>query len=382
MIFSSLKNASIEYAVQSPDPQYKPFWDAAIAAWAVEHEQGHVDALVPWKDVKLEEPRPWWMPVWSMRVLRLEFGLPPDHPDDPKRRAMLGGCRFGKKGNRRAPTTAAEWAAIPESKSSPGDDEAGLSDAGSINDDVERGLPTSSHWDKVTKKSTTPRGKVRHPHMDVVEAQLSRNQEYDARVALEQTGPSASTAPPRTRGGQRRYNITSREGAAPDVGGTTGGAPERPGEDVGAGVTPMAVATVPPEQSPADMALPDAGPEDTPMADPPEQTPAETAPPGADPEDTPMEGETAPPEPTAANGPPPMVPGPSPTSEPPINGPPVVPSASRPITGTGPPRSFAPPPPNAPTLRSVHRSGPQPTHRNLEQARIREQERGYTVEPQ
>ncbi|KDN36679.1 hypothetical protein RSAG8_10677, partial [Rhizoctonia solani AG-8 WAC10335] len=202
------------------------------------------------------------------------------------------------------------------------DDEAGESDAGSINDDVERGLPTSSHWDPGTKKSTTPRGSEPHPHMDVVEAELKRNQEYDARLSQEHLVPGMSTAP--TCNGQSSAHDTSPVRPVSDIEmapanavtpSTNTGVSERPGHGTGA--------------------------EDVEMAD------------GMD-----------------NLGP--SVAGPSTNSI----------TSSRAITGTGPPRTFAPPPPNAPTIRSGYRSGPQSGTRTLAQARIRDQARGYTVEPQ
>ncbi|CUA69783.1 hypothetical protein RSOLAG22IIIB_14128 [Rhizoctonia solani] len=361
ILFPSLSK-DVEYAVQNPDPKYKPFWDATIAAWAVEHAQGNVEALVPWKDVDLSKPRSWWMPKWTMRVLRYEHGLPPDHPNDPERLAMLGNCRLLKKGKKRAPQTMAEWAAIPVSKSQPGDDEAGLSDAGSINDDVERGLPTSSHWDPVSKKTTTPRGKEPHDHMDVIETELQRNREYEARVGQEQAVPGPSTAP-QTRGRRRLNDDTSPQRAPSGVGTETG--PE----------------SIPTTATRTSEGLGEhAAGEDTPMVDgtgPPEQTLSDVPPSGAGTDDTLPVDETAPPQITPAPVSPPNPPGRSNAQATP-----AIPAPPRPITGTGPPRSFAPPPPNAPTVRSGRRGGPQPSLQTLSQARVRDQDRGYTVEPQ
>ncbi|KAJ1299637.1 hypothetical protein OPQ81_011987 [Rhizoctonia solani] len=207
VIFPSWENEDIEYAVQTPDPKYKPYWDAAIVLWAVEHEWQGVKALVPWQDVDLSRPRPWWMPEWTMRVLRLEYGMQPDNPNDPKCWAMLGSCQHARKASsRRAPQTEPEWSKILVSQSQPGDDEAGESDAGSINNDVKVGLPTSSHWDPTTKQSMTPWGSEPHPHMDVVEEQIRKNEQYLAQIAESQAeaqpqpGPGPSTSHLHTQG--------------------------------------------------------------------------------------------------------------------------------------------------------------------------------------
>jgi hypothetical protein len=155
-----------------------------LAVWAVEHALGNAEMLKPWVDVDLAAPRPWYFSNWAMRVLRYEFGKPPTHPNDPPRRAMLGACRRATRAaDRRAPKTEEEWLAIPLEKCDSGDDEEGDSDAGSINDDVERGLPMSSHWDPDTKKSTTPRGDLPHPYPAVIEAELARNRNYERRRA-------------------------------------------------------------------------------------------------------------------------------------------------------------------------------------------------------
>ncbi|GAB1528067.1 hypothetical protein RhiTH_011258 [Rhizoctonia solani] len=93
IMFLSVDQPNVHYAVQTPDRYYKPYWEVTLASWRVDAELE--DDVVPpkvWKDVDLVQPRPWWMPRWAMQVLRLEQGLPPDHPKDPARLAMLGGC--------------------------------------------------------------------------------------------------------------------------------------------------------------------------------------------------------------------------------------------------------------------------------------------------
>ncbi|KAG9100215.1 hypothetical protein FRC06_004393, partial [Ceratobasidium sp. 370] len=194
VIFPSADYKAVLYGVQNPDRYYVPFWNAAMARWAVQHALGNELALKPWKDVDLAAPRPWYFNNWAMRVLRLEHGLAATHDDDPVRPAMLGACRHEQPAaRRRAPTTEAEWLAIPEERCDPGDDEEGDSDAGSINDDVERGLPTSAHWDPETKKSTTPRGNVPHPYPEVVRQELERNKRYDQVVAARGRGQGPDT---------------------------------------------------------------------------------------------------------------------------------------------------------------------------------------------
>ncbi|QRW24382.1 hypothetical protein RhiXN_11294 [Rhizoctonia solani] len=127
----------------NPNCYYKPYWEVTLASWRVDAELE--DDVVPpkvWKDVDLAQPRPWWMPRWAMQVLCLEQGLPPNHPKDPAWLAMLGGCQTAqKKADRQALRTQQEWEMIPALESI---DEAGESNSGSINNNVEWGLPTSS----------------------------------------------------------------------------------------------------------------------------------------------------------------------------------------------------------------------------------------------
>jgi hypothetical protein len=201
VIFRSVERPEVLYGVQNPDKNYKAHWEATMAVWAVEHARGNEEALRPWVDVDARDPRPWYVSRWAWRVLRLENGLPPTHPDDPDRSAMLGACRRAPRvKDRRAPKTEAEWRAFDLNVCDPDDDEEGSSDAGSINDDVEAGLPTSSDWDPVTKKSTTPRGTVPHPYPDVVQSQLDHIREYELRMAADRGG-SSSTADREGRGG-------------------------------------------------------------------------------------------------------------------------------------------------------------------------------------
>ncbi|EUC61788.1 hypothetical protein RSOL_406760, partial [Rhizoctonia solani AG-3 Rhs1AP] len=173
VLFPSVLDDYTVYAVQNPDAMYKPYWDATRVVWEVEAFQGNEEPLQEWVDVDLTEPRPWWMTKWAMTVMRLEHKLPPVVPGDPKRLAMLGFCRITTT-KRRAPATEAEWLAIPESQSQEGDDEWGESDAESIFDNAERGLPTSSSWDPATKKSSTPQGKIRHKYPSVVRQNIER----------------------------------------------------------------------------------------------------------------------------------------------------------------------------------------------------------------
>ncbi|KAG8696221.1 hypothetical protein FRC09_008648 [Ceratobasidium sp. 395] len=207
VLFPSALVANVEYAVQNPDTTYEPFQSAMLARWNVYFAEGRAQKLQPWKDIDLAAPRPWWCNEWAMMVMRLEQNIPPN-PADPKRRAALGHCRTERRiVNRRAPNNEREWLAIDEELYAPGDDEADDDDAGSIVDDTESGVPTSSHWDPATKKSTTPQGSEPHPHMDVVRSLLLRNlqreqQERNTRSAAagsSQTPPSASSSRSDTR---------------------------------------------------------------------------------------------------------------------------------------------------------------------------------------
>ncbi|KAG8722122.1 hypothetical protein FRC08_006891 [Ceratobasidium sp. 394] len=184
VIFPSANNTEVEYIAQTPDRHFRPYWRAATERWALAHARGEEQELPVWRDVDLTKPRPWYLNKWAMTVMRLEQGLPPTHPDDPERPAMLGLCRLKKRArDRRAPTTEAEWSAIPVEDCDPGDDTAGASDAGSINDDVERGLPTCHDWDPATKKSRSGRGNEPHPYPEVVAQELARNAAWDAQSA-------------------------------------------------------------------------------------------------------------------------------------------------------------------------------------------------------
>ncbi|KAG8768644.1 hypothetical protein FRC12_005449 [Ceratobasidium sp. 428] len=197
ILFPSALVENMEYAVQSPDPTYEPFQSAMLARWNVYFAEGRAQALEPWKDIDLAAPRPWWCNEWAMTIMRLEQNIPPN-PDDPKRRAALGLCRTARRiVDRRAPTNEREWLAIDEERFMSGDDEAGDDDAGSIVDDTESGVPTSSSWDRVTKKSTTPQGSEPHPHMDVVRSLLRRNlrrERYEDNTSSVEVG--LSPAPP------------------------------------------------------------------------------------------------------------------------------------------------------------------------------------------
>ncbi|KAG9100100.1 hypothetical protein FS749_016290 [Ceratobasidium sp. UAMH 11750] len=220
VIFPSFLNNNIFYGVQNVDRNYVPHWNAAIARWAVQHALGNELALRPWQDVKLDGPRPWYFNNWAMRVLRLEHGIPPTHPQDPPRRAMLGACRRPDPGVRaRAPTTEDEWLVIPESECDSGDDEEGETDAESINDDVARGLPTSADWNPETKKSTSPRGNVPHPHPEVVAQELERNRRYEQELAARGRGRSQGQGQGSSGGGRVARGAASGAAAGAARGG-------------------------------------------------------------------------------------------------------------------------------------------------------------------
>ncbi|KAG9074264.1 hypothetical protein FRC06_010809 [Ceratobasidium sp. 370] len=72
---------------------------------------------------------------------------------------MLGACRRDPNElARRAPETEAEWEAVPLEECDSGDDEEGHSDAGSLIDDPDCGVPTASDWDPQTKRSRSGPG--------------------------------------------------------------------------------------------------------------------------------------------------------------------------------------------------------------------------------
>ncbi|KAG9074263.1 hypothetical protein FRC06_010808, partial [Ceratobasidium sp. 370] len=47
------------------------------------HEQGEELRLVPWQDLDLDGPRPWFFNRWAVMVLRLEHGKASDAPRRP-----------------------------------------------------------------------------------------------------------------------------------------------------------------------------------------------------------------------------------------------------------------------------------------------------------
>jgi hypothetical protein len=361
--------------VQNPDSRYKPFWEATIAVWKVEHALGREEMLKPWVDVDLAGPRPWYLSNWAMRVLRYEYGLPPTHPDDPPRRAMLGACRrTSRAADRRAPKTEAEWLAIPLDQCDSRDDEEGDSDAGSINDDVERGLPTSSHWDPLTKKSMTPRGAVPHPYPAVVQAELERNRIYEERIAQggqEQGTSSCSDGDPTSRlaGGQATpggRRVSPRHPRAGTMAPPSShlGLPEEDVEMSSVGRLPVDAghgqgSSTEPERDAV-------GEEDARLVDDEATSPAALA--NAITPPTALTNPTAPAAPTAqtaqtlASAVAPTVAASS--------APTLTPGAA---VNFGPPRRFVVPPPSAPTVRSGPRGGFQGS---------REQARGFTLEPQ
>ncbi|KAG8690916.1 hypothetical protein FRC11_008153 [Ceratobasidium sp. 423] len=330
VIFPSAYEENIFYVAQNPDPNYKPFWEATRAVWDVEAFQGKEQPLKEWVDVDLTKARPWYMSNWAMKLLRLEHGLPPTIPEDPPRLAMLGACREGIGANRRAPKTEAEWLAIPLNRCDEGDDECNDSDAESIYDHAERGLPTSSSWDPVTKKSTTPQGNVPHPHPEVIKAAKAREVAYD-RKRREQARASRTAGVRRARS---RTPTPTDDSLSP--------APEEAPEDV--------------EMTPGEHSQPAGGDtEDVVMEDIAEDA---RPPPPAPPAPAPVPPAPVPPAPVPP-APVPPAPAPAPAAAPapalPLSPPaltvhPMGPPVRRPAV-----RRPAVPPPHAPTVRTAMR---------------------------
>ncbi|KAG8722116.1 hypothetical protein FRC08_006885 [Ceratobasidium sp. 394] len=419
VIFRSAEHDNVEYGVQNPDGRYKQFWDATIAVWAVEHALGNEQMLKPWVDVDPAQPRPWYFNNWAMRVLRYEHGLPVTHPSDPERRAMLGACRrAGRAAERREPKTEEEWLAIPSDQCDSGDDEEGSSDAGSINDDVRTGLPTSSQWDPKTKKSISPRGNEPHPYPQVVQQELERNRMYEQQestggVRRRKSAVVARTARKRVRGGDAGP-AGAHQGGFTAVAAYQG----RPADeaeaasahssdmDVEPGLPQRASREAHPEgedptEPEASRTATDAPPASSGSARLPPDASSNVVADGAAPpvgytsSEAPSPGYPGPVPPvtkSAARGP---APGNRPT--PLLSAPParrssrgVAPNATGVLAyhppgqvegaparstprGTGPPRRFVVPPPGAPTVRSGPRGGPRSG---------REQARGFSVEPE
>ncbi|KAG9080142.1 hypothetical protein FRC06_007035 [Ceratobasidium sp. 370] len=154
-------DGTCEYVLQNPDSEFKGLWQIAVADWAVLSAKGKTNALRAWHDPVIEDPRPWWANKWAFTMLRLEHGHPPDHPHDPPRRAMLGACRRDPdEDTRRAPMTHAEWERVPIEDCDSGDDEEGSSDAGSIINNPDCGVPTASDWDPRTRRSRSGPGPI------------------------------------------------------------------------------------------------------------------------------------------------------------------------------------------------------------------------------
>ncbi|QRW03493.1 hypothetical protein RhiLY_02492 [Ceratobasidium sp. AG-Ba] len=131
---------------RNPDRSYAPYWEYALALWELKAAQGTGQPLVRWVDIDFSKPRPWFCNKWAFTIMRLEAGLPTDIPGDPMKLAMLGACRDPPYN--RAPVSEEEWAKLPGAV---GDDEANMSDAVSLPDDIEDGRPTSSTWDPATR---------------------------------------------------------------------------------------------------------------------------------------------------------------------------------------------------------------------------------------
>ncbi|QRV83724.1 hypothetical protein RhiJN_11740 [Ceratobasidium sp. AG-Ba] len=145
-VFPSTDDENVFYVVQNPDRSYAPYWEYALALWELKAAQGTGQPLVRWVDIDFSKPRPWFCNKWAFTIMRLEAGLPTDIPGDPMKLAMLGACRDPPYN--RAPVSEEEWAKLPGAV---GDDEANMSDAVSLPDDIEDGRPTSSTWDPATR---------------------------------------------------------------------------------------------------------------------------------------------------------------------------------------------------------------------------------------
>ncbi|QRV74583.1 hypothetical protein RhiJN_02598 [Ceratobasidium sp. AG-Ba] len=135
-VFPSTDDENVFYVVQNPDRSYAPYWEYALALWELKAAQGTGQPLVRWVDIDFSKPRPWFCNKWAFTIMRLEAGLPTDIPGDPMKLAMLGACRDPPYN--RAPVSEEEWAKLPGAV---GDDEANMSDAVSLPDDIEDGRP-------------------------------------------------------------------------------------------------------------------------------------------------------------------------------------------------------------------------------------------------
>ncbi|QRW09522.1 hypothetical protein RhiLY_08521 [Ceratobasidium sp. AG-Ba] len=228
-IFPSAVHEDYYYAVQNPDKNYRAYADLMVAMWKVHAAKGHCVALEEWEDVDVGKPRLWFMNKWATGLMRMERGLPRDHPDDPQRLAMLGECRLPP--HNRAPTTEEEWAILA---SEVGDDECDGTDAGSLVDDYENPRPCSWSWNPETGRSTEPQGNEPHPFPEVIAAQRERNRLWLQRqlTASEQPQPAQQQWHPDA------MDVDPAESSS-GPGGETGGLPDRlPSDEVTGGSNP------------------------------------------------------------------------------------------------------------------------------------------------
>lgn len=125
------------YLLQHPDPNYCSYFERTVEIWNRRVEETGKPQLFHFESVDLEKPRPVWMILWVIQMLRLEAKKPRDVAGDiPGDTALISE-------NSRAPTPGL-----------PSDNESDCSDAESIIDAVNSlQLPNSHTWDWATKSS-------------------------------------------------------------------------------------------------------------------------------------------------------------------------------------------------------------------------------------
>ncbi|KAG8690915.1 hypothetical protein FRC11_008152 [Ceratobasidium sp. 423] len=123
------------YLLQHPDPQYKAIYERTVESWN-RRIKTPGKQLIRFESVDLEKPCPFWMPLWVMRMLRLEAKKPKDVEGD-----------LDAEGSVTPPT--------PGRSISPAQDDESATDAGSIIDiQNELNVPdcTSYSWHTRTSR--------------------------------------------------------------------------------------------------------------------------------------------------------------------------------------------------------------------------------------
>ncbi|KAG9076586.1 hypothetical protein FRC06_009426 [Ceratobasidium sp. 370] len=148
------------YYLQHADPTYSTTWRTMVTHWARRVQRNQPpERLIAFRPVELDKPRPPWMELWVIQMLRLENGYPRDVPGDaePEPSAPAPGGILNDTfdhGNSPEGDVGADVGADMAGNAGSEADDDTASDAGSILDSANPdGLPNSHTWDRVTRTS-------------------------------------------------------------------------------------------------------------------------------------------------------------------------------------------------------------------------------------